>query len=69
MKLGDLVERLAHPIAVALKLPCLDALGRLRKGSPCDLRRQLLNDLFPRLGSSLRPPAAPPPPPRRGPYD
>lgn len=41
--LGDLVERLVKPIAVALDLPCLDENQQLRPESPCAQRRDRLN--------------------------
>jgi len=41
--LGDIVERLAKPIARALGLPCLDEHNRLRPDSPCAKRRNALN--------------------------
>ena len=41
--LGDIVERLAKPIARVLGLPCLDESSRLRPGSPCAKRRDRLN--------------------------
>jgi hypothetical protein len=46
--IGDKIERLVKPIAVALRLPCLDAQGRLRPESGCAKRRALLNRLTPR---------------------
>lgn len=48
--LGDMVERLAKPIAKALKLPCLDSGGHLKPDSGCGRRRDALN----RLGRKLR---------------
>jgi len=48
--LGDRVERLVHPIAVALKLPCLDEKERLRPESPCGRRRDRLNKLGNKIG-------------------
>lgn len=45
--LGDVVEKLAHPIAVALKLPCLDQTGTLKPESPCAKRRDALNRAVP----------------------
>ena len=44
--LGDLVERLVKPIAIALKLPCLDEQNQLRPESPCAKRRDALNRLL-----------------------
>lgn len=44
--LGDWVERQLHPIAVALKLPCLDEKQEhLRPESPCAKRRDELNKI------------------------
>jgi len=48
--LGDYVERLAKPIARALKLPCLDADQQLKPESPCARRRDRLNRLGNQLG-------------------
>lgn len=45
--LGDLVERVAKPIAKALRLPCLDENHNLRPESPCAKRRDRLNKAFP----------------------
>lgn len=46
--LGDLVEKVAHPIAKALGLPCLDQqTQQLKKGSPCWQRRNALNKAVP----------------------
>ena len=45
--LGDVVERLAKPIAVALKMPCLDAKRELKPESPCAKRRDKLNSALP----------------------
>ena len=47
--LGDIVEKLVHPIAVALKLPCLEK-GKLKPQSPCAKRRDRLNKLGAKLG-------------------
>lgn len=44
-KLGDIVERLAKPIAKALNLPCLDKDGNLKPESGCAKRRDALNKL------------------------
>ena len=41
--LGDMVEMLAKPIAVALKLNCLDEQKQLKPESPCARRRAWLN--------------------------
>jgi len=43
MRIGDVVEALAKPIAKALRLSCLDENSRLRPGSPCAKRRDRLN--------------------------
>jgi hypothetical protein len=48
--LGDLVERAVKPIAVAMKLPCLDKEKRLRPDSPCARRRDRLNALGRKVG-------------------
>lgn len=48
--LGDMVERLAHPIAVTLKLPCLDEKQELRAESPCARRREWLNKQGKKIG-------------------
>ena len=48
--LGDYVEKLAKPIAVALRLPCLDAEKKLRVESPCAKRREWLNRQGRRIG-------------------
>jgi hypothetical protein len=50
MGFGDMVERLAHPIAVALKLPCLDEQQKLKAESPCGKRRAYLNRLGIKVG-------------------
>ena len=42
--LGSLVERIAKPIAKALKLPCYKD-GKLRPSSPCGKRKITLNIL------------------------
>lgn len=42
-RLGDLVEKLVKPIAVALHLPCLDENRKLKPDSPCADRRDALN--------------------------
>jgi hypothetical protein len=46
IRLGDLIERLAKPIAKALALPCLDSTGQLKPESPCAKRRDALNRLL-----------------------
>ena len=53
MGLGDLIERLAHPIAVALKLPCLDAQQRLKTDSPCGRRRDAANRLGEKIAEKI----------------
>lgn len=46
--LGDVVEKLAHPIAVALWLQCMDKETKaLRPDSPCAKRRDAMNRIFP----------------------
>ncbi len=45
--MGDVVERLAKPIAKALHLPCLDETNQLRPESPCAKRRDAMNKLMP----------------------
>ncbi len=47
--LGDLVEKLAKPVAKALKRPCIKQDGTLRPESACAKRRRLLNKLVPSL--------------------
>lgn len=42
--LGDLVERLAKPVAKALGLKCLDQHGNLRPESRCGERKRRLNE-------------------------
>ncbi|WP_309400571.1 hypothetical protein [Cerasicoccus maritimus] len=43
--LGDTVEKIAKPIAKALRLSCLDPAGALRPDSKCAQRRNKLNAL------------------------
>lgn len=44
--LGDIVSAVVTPIAKALGHPCVDgASGELKKGSPCDKRKEWLNEL------------------------
>lgn len=43
VRVGDIVERVAHPVAVALKMGCLDENQKLRAESPCGKRRAMLN--------------------------
>lgn len=46
--LGDVAEKIAHPVAVALGLPCLDKTTKaLRPDSPCAKRRDAMNRMFP----------------------
>ncbi len=51
--LGDLVEKLAKPIAKALKMDCLDEQHHLKPDSGCAKRRDALNKI--RLTSGPRP--------------
>ena len=54
--LGDVIEKLAHPIAAALKLPCLDKdSGTLKPESPCAKRRDALNKAVPFSGAGAGP--------------
>ena len=49
--LGDLIERIVHPVAVALDLPCLDERKeKLRPESPCAKRRDAANRIGKKLG-------------------
>jgi hypothetical protein len=48
--LGDLVERIVKPVAVALRMPCLDGQKKLRPESSCARRRDRLNKLGRKLG-------------------
>lgn len=42
--LGDVVHKVALPVAKALGLPCVDkSTGKLRPESPCAKRREMLN--------------------------
>lgn len=41
--LGDIVEKLAKPIAKLLKLDCLEPSGKLKPCSPCARRRDAMN--------------------------
>lgn len=43
--LGDMVEKLAKPIAKALRLKCLDGNGQLKPESGCAKRKAWLNSL------------------------
>jgi hypothetical protein len=42
--IGDALERLAKPLAKALRLDCLDDADKLKLGSPCAKRRDRLNE-------------------------
>jgi hypothetical protein len=49
--LGDMVSKVATPIARALKLPCVDrATGELRQESGCAKRKAMLNQLGNKIG-------------------
>lgn len=48
--LGDIIEKVAHPLAVALRLPCLDDNQQLRPDSPCGRRRDKANELGRKIG-------------------
>lgn len=50
MGLGDMVEKIAKPIAVALKMPCLDEEKRLKQGCGCAKRRDWLNQVGQKVG-------------------
>jgi len=43
--LGDVVEKLAKPVAVALRMKCLDRDQRLLPESPCAKKREVLNEV------------------------
>jgi hypothetical protein len=43
--LGDRVEKLVKPMAIALKMKCLDEQKQLKPESPCAKRRNKLNEL------------------------
>jgi len=43
LRLGDRVERVAKPIARALRSKCLGVDGTLRPGTPCYHRKRWLN--------------------------
>lgn len=45
LKLGDKVEALAKPIAVAMKKDCLDENNNLKENTPCWKRKQYLNGI------------------------
>jgi hypothetical protein len=53
--LGDRIERIVKPIAVALKAPCLDEEKRLKTESPCAKRRDVLNKLGYKVGIGIDP--------------
>jgi len=59
--LGDRIERMVKPIAVALRLPCLDEEQRLKITSPCAKRRDALNKLGEKFGIGVTPPDPPNP--------
>ena len=48
--LGDRIERLVKPIAVALKLDCLDAQKQLKPNSLCAKRRDWVNKIGRKCG-------------------
>ena len=48
--LGDKIERVVKPIAVAFRMDCLDEKDRLKHNSPCAKRRDRANRLGSRLG-------------------
>lgn len=49
--LGDLAEKAFHPIAVALRLPCLDKdTKQLKADSPCGKRRAQWNEFGKKIG-------------------
>jgi len=53
--LGDVVEKLAHPVAVALRLGCVDkATGKLKPDSKCAKRRLALNRFGRQCGILIR---------------
>jgi len=47
--LGDLVEKIAKPIAKLLRLKCHEKNGTLKPQSPCAKRRNKLNQYVPEL--------------------
>ena len=49
-KLGDYIEKMAKPIAVALKMPCLDENRRLRPESGCGKRKAWLDKMGEKIG-------------------
>jgi hypothetical protein len=48
--LGDRVERLVKPVALALKMNCLDKNKQLKLESPCAKRRAWLNRVGRKVG-------------------
>ncbi len=44
---GDVIEQIAKPIAVALKLDCLDEKKQLKPESDCAKRRERMNKSLP----------------------
>ena len=54
--LGDRIEKLVKPLAVALKMPCLDEEKKLKPESPCGKRRDKLNELGRKIGIGVSPP-------------
>ena len=54
--LGDRIERLVKPIAVGLRLPCLDKQRQLKPESPCAKRRAKLNDVGAKIGIGVEKP-------------
>lgn len=42
-RLGTRIERAVKPVAMALRLPCLDRDGQLKPDSPCAKRRDALD--------------------------
>lgn len=56
LRLGDIVEKLAKPIARALRLNCLQKDGTLKPLSPCAQRRDRLNRVFERKPPGPQPP-------------
>jgi hypothetical protein len=48
--LGDRIERIVKPIAVALKMPCLDEQKQLKPDCGCAKRRDWLNKFGQKVG-------------------
>jgi len=44
--LGDIVEKIARPIAKFLGIPCHDENGKLKPESNCAKRRNMLNNII-----------------------